>query len=333
MAGRTGRYEHLVLLLVFPGLILLGIVVERTWLAPRVAARPPAEEVAIWRSLVERHPEFGAAQLRLGQALAKEGDHQGAIAACRRALQLEPDLAAAALTLTDELRATGDRRAALQVMERYVHDHPTCIECLQNIAADHFAFHELDAAAAAIDRVIAAGVSYLPSTGGSNFHPAEAQVLGGAIYEAKGDRERALRLYESALRLDPRAVEAHLGAGRLLLDQDPAASVAHLKQYHASRPGDLHAALLLARAEVAAGDEAGARSLLDQVRTQAARRAPARRRELELEVEMQLAELSVRHGDLDAARTRLDRVVASAPDYTPARTLLAELAHRSAPTP
>jgi tetratricopeptide (TPR) repeat protein len=307
MAGRTGRYEHLVLLLVFPGLILLGIVVERTWLAPRVAARPPAEEVAIWRSLVERHPEFGAAQLRLGQALAKEGDHQGAIAACRRALQLEPDLAAAALTLTDELRATGDRRA--------------------------FAVHALDAAAAAIDRVIAAGVSYLPSTGGSNFHPAEAQVLGGAIYEAKGDRERALRLYESALRLDPRAVEAHLGAGRLLLDQDPAASVAHLKQYHASRPGDLHAALLLARAEVAAGDEAGARSLLDQVRTQAARRAPARRRELELEVEMQLAELSVRHGDLDAARTRLDRVVASAPDYTPARALLAELAHRSAPTP
>jgi tetratricopeptide (TPR) repeat protein len=333
MAGGSGRRENLVLLVVFPGLLLLGIAVERLWLAPRVAERSPAQEVAIWQSLVEAHPRFGAAQLRLGQALAKEGDDAGAIARYRRALELDPSLAAAALSLEDEYRRAGDHRAAIQLMDRFVRDHPDCEECLQNLAADHFALHELDAAAAAIDRVIRKGESYLPSTTGSDFRPAQAWLLGGAIYEAKGDRKRALELYESALRLDPTAAEAHLGAGRLLLDQDPAASVAHLRQYHASRPGDLHAMLLLARAEVAAGDEGAARQLLEQVRSRAERRAPARRRELEIEVEMQLAELSVRDGDLDAARTRLDRVVASAPDYTPARTLLAEIARRSAPTP
>src|SRR5262249_12939097 len=61
-------------------------------------------------------------------------------------------------------------------------------------------------------------------------HFAYAHLQLGYVYTALGRGAEARPEYERALRLDPKMPEAALNLGILLLNQDPAAAVAPLKQ-------------------------------------------------------------------------------------------------------
>jgi tetratricopeptide (TPR) repeat protein len=332
MPVRGSRLDHLILLIAFPGLILLALVVEKTALAPRRAARPTEQDVEIWRSFAAQHPQFGAAQVRLADAELKAGDRAAAIEAYQRALELAPDLQGAALGLSQLHRDAGDHRAAIAVLEPFVAKQTGCLECLQNLAADYLALGDLERAASYIERVTSSAV-YLPSVSNSNFSFGRARLLAGRIDEARGQLDAAVDHYQAALRYDPRLVGAHLLLGHVLLARAPRAALAHLEAYRAANPGDLRGALSLAEAYGDLGDEVAARRVLEEVRAGAAQRPPAQRRQLDLDAETQLAALEMRRGDLEAARSRLEAVLARDPGHAAARAQLADVRQRLAAQP
>lgn len=269
MPVRGSRLDHLLLLILFPGLILVAVAIEQLWLAPHRAARPAAERVAVWRDYVEQHPNFVMGHIRLGQVLVETGDPVAAGAAFRRALEVDPDSVAAAIGLSDTHRTQGDLQGSLAVMEGFLETHPGCFECLQNIASDRFSLGDLDGALAAIEQLVGRRGVGLPSVAGTNLNLATTKLLAGRIYEAQGRSEEAREFYEAALRLDPMLPLALLRVAESEMGRDPAAAVELLNRYRQLRPRDPQGARLLAEALSRIGDEAAARRVLADQRSAA----------------------------------------------------------------
>jgi small GTP-binding protein len=97
----------------------------------------------------------------------------------------------------------------------------------------------------------------------------EIHALLGQTNEAADNRERALECFHTSLELDPRRAQAHLGAGRLLLDDHPDQARAHFQAVADAGSADAYlrreALVGLARTNLVAGDLAGARRLADEV--------------------------------------------------------------------
>ncbi|WP_168210514.1 tetratricopeptide repeat protein [Persicimonas caeni] len=98
----------------------------------------------------------------------------------------------------------------------------------------------------------------------------EIHTLLGRVNEAVENRQRALECYRNALHLDARRPQAHLGAGRILLERGDAETAREHFQGVLEMGGDdptmrREALVGFAKANLAGGDLAGARRLIDEV--------------------------------------------------------------------
>jgi tetratricopeptide (TPR) repeat protein len=227
-------------LLLFPGLILTGFLLEQLVLGPRVAARAPADAVRYWESHVARNETNAASRVRLGlayQAVARLDDAQRAYEA---ALALDPDQEAAAIGRYGILDRKRERDRAVADLEAFARGHPRCAVCWHNLAAVHLEQGRLDAAAAAAESLLASGLTVSSGMYDATDLHAEAYLMAGRVYAARADHARATSLFRAAIARDPGDVRGHLNLARSLLASGdaPAASAALDEAQARIAPGD-----------------------------------------------------------------------------------------------
>jgi tetratricopeptide (TPR) repeat protein len=264
MRGRPLWRERVLPLLAFPGGFALLIALEQVVLAPRSAERGPGATLSLWERHAADHPGFAPSRGRLGEERYRAGDHAGARAEFERALQLDPAYEPAVIGLNAAIRNLEGREAAIAQLEAYFAEHPECQPCAQNLAADHFALDDLDAAFRYIQPVVARRTYVMPGDYGHQGPASDGFLLAGRIYEAKGLRDEAAGHYRTALRRYARNPVAHFRLGRLELERDPAAAAGHFERLVALSPGEARGYLWLARARLAAGRRGDALAALDE---------------------------------------------------------------------
>ena len=203
MSTRRWWRDRLLPVLGFPGLILLGFLVEQLLLVPRVATRPPGESVTFWAMQAARHPDFAPVQVRLALAQRQAGNFAGARLAFERALAADPHAEDAAIGLNGALRDAGDVRGAVAQMADFLRDNPRCLVCRQNLASDYLTLGRVGDARREIDIVLTSGAPPVsPVYGPVDLH-GKALLLAGRVYAAAGERSRAIELLEQGLARQP----------------------------------------------------------------------------------------------------------------------------------
>ena len=215
MTARRWWRDRLLPVLGFPGLLLLGFLVEQLWLAPRVASRTPEENVAFWAVEAARHPDFAPAQVRLGLAQRRAGNLVGARQAFERALLADPHAEDAGIGLNGALRDAGDVRGAVAQMESFLRDNPGCLVCRQNLASDYLTLGRVADARREIDVVLSSGTPPVSPVYGPVDLRGSALLLAGRVYAASGDRQRAIELLEEGLARQPGDLQARAELERL----------------------------------------------------------------------------------------------------------------------
>jgi tetratricopeptide (TPR) repeat protein len=207
-------WPRLRMLLLFPGLILLGLWVEKTLLSPRAAARAPQDEVRYWQRHAESNPSFAPAQVRLALAYQRASDWPRAAQAYAAALALDADSEEAAVGRSDVLRREGRRDEAVARLEEFTREHPACVVCLQNLAAEYLDLGRIEPARRAVERLLASDLTLGEGMYGATDLRFEAWLLAGRVYAAAGDHARALELFREATRRDPADLRGHLFQAR-----------------------------------------------------------------------------------------------------------------------
>jgi tetratricopeptide (TPR) repeat protein len=207
---RLSGDNRILILLLFPGLILLGFVLEVEVLDPSVAHRSPADEVAYWEAHVARNRDYPSSRVRLGIAYQKVNRLDDALKSFEAALGLDPDSEPAAIGRYGVLVQKGDREQALSGLVAYTDGHPDCVACWHDLAGEYLRQGRLDDAERAARTLLA---SHLMVTSGmysaTDLHY-EALVIAGRIYAARGEHERAIELFRDATRRDPDNVRGYI---------------------------------------------------------------------------------------------------------------------------
>jgi serine/threonine-protein kinase len=95
----------------------LSLTVKTTHASVLYCARRYREAVVAARDVTSLDPAFAPAHFFLGQALTLVGDHEDAVAACRRACELSPESAESLAVLCLALRRAGDLAGARAVRD------------------------------------------------------------------------------------------------------------------------------------------------------------------------------------------------------------------------
>lgn len=251
-------------------------------------------------------PQSVPAQFVLATVHDRRGETALATAAYTEVLRLNPRAVAAQVELSRLSLAKGDRTGALQYAERARTAEPS----------------NLSARVALARSLIAAG----------NFARAETEVAGlletapqaavvhvvqGTLMASRNNTAGARAAFERSLQLSPGFLEGLSGLMYLDLQaKNPAASVARLEAESAKQPTNAPLLALLARAQNAAGNQAGAE--------QALRRAVSVDPRFTAAYSM-LAQLYTRQGRLDAALTEFQGIVSRDSSATGARTMVGML--------
>jgi len=143
--------------------------------------------------------EVGAADaLARALRLERQGDTEGSLRYCRRALRLDPGLAEAHYSLAGGLYAQGQIDEAIDHWRRALAVKADYAEAHFNLGAALYARRDLDGAW----RHLSEAMRLAPGM-------AAARRAAGIVLESRGDLAGAARLYEQALALDPASPEAH----------------------------------------------------------------------------------------------------------------------------
>jgi tetratricopeptide (TPR) repeat protein len=272
---------------------------------------------------VEADPEHAGAHYNLSFTLSNLGDFDGALRATKRALELDPYYVSQKFVLTIDLqyeRATigiAPEISADVTAETIGEDFAFDQRLLDNI------FQELAPAPAAeapvaksADDPLALARDYV-SKGLMDVAAAEAvravqrgadrgdaAVLLGDIFAKRGLHGEALDRYREARALAPQRADALLGEVKALFALGGArAQEAHglAEQLLALTPDDVEALVAVAKGRAAAGDAAGALTVLQQAQTRAPARADLRK--LQGDVALKIGDKS---GALAAYRAALE---------------------------
>ncbi len=260
-AGAARRFAPALLL------VAAAIVVSHLPLAPPGAqgeAMPPAN---------------------LGNALAKEGRHERAIARYQEAFAIEPDTDFALFGIAGVYAELGRHREAIEALKTYIARNPANARAYYNLGISYYEAGHADSAALALE----AATRLEPYFGEALFNL-------GAVRQAQGDLARAREAYESAVRAVPGLARAwnnlgvvlvalgDAGAGRAALERalgdttfaEPRmalgalaiaegryADAARLYEWVLAREKRRDALLGLGKARAFLGDDAGARAPLE----------------------------------------------------------------------
>lgn len=285
------------------------------------------------RNAVRKAPELGPAQALLGQALAQQGDHAGALRAYRRAMENGAGDAGVRLGLLQAQVRTGQHLRVIETLageadldpgeelvladaelaasridsarQRYLR-HPDHVSAQLGLGQIAALSGDLSGATAHFQRALALD----PGNG-------EAQLGLGQVALSLGHLDQAAAAFEAALAFESLRIPGNLGLARTrLAENDPEAAARHAGIVVRLAPDYLAGHYLLAQAALAEGDLKRARSSLDKV----LERAPSNVAALYL-----LANLEARAGDNAAAIRAGERALANHPDHEDSRLLLASL--------
>jgi tetratricopeptide (TPR) repeat protein len=221
--------SRILTLIFFPGLILLGFLLEFAVLDPATARRPPEDEVAYWEEHVERNAAFPGSRVRLGLAYQKVGRLDEALQAYEAALALDANSESAAIGRYATLVQKGDRAPALVGLVAYTHEHPECLACLHNLAAEYLQQGLLDDAERTARALLASDLTVTSGMYGATDLHFEALVISGRIYAARGEHDRAIALFRDAVRREPDNVRGYiLQAKSFVATRQPEAALAAL---------------------------------------------------------------------------------------------------------
>jgi tetratricopeptide (TPR) repeat protein len=213
----------------FPGLILLGFLLESFVLGPAAARRSPAEEVAYWEAHVSRNADFPSSRVRLGIAYQKVRRLDEALVAYDAALSLDPDSESGAIGRYSVLVQLGRREPALASLAVYTERHPTCAACWHNLAAEYLQQGRLDEAEWAAQTLLAHDLTVTSGMYGATDLHFEALVIAGRIHAARREHDRAILLFREAVKREPDNVRGYiLQAKSFVATRQPDAALAAL---------------------------------------------------------------------------------------------------------
>ena len=192
--------------------------------------------IAQYREAIRIRPSAGALS-NLGNALAKNGDPQAAVASFEAALALDPDSADAHGNLGVVRGMLGDWQQAIESYERALALDPDHPRTLCNLGRVHERAGDSARATARYEEAVRRD----PGCGHGH------RYLGYRHFQA-GDLDRALPHLEAVLRLDPDSADAHNDVGSVYARKgDPGRAAAHFEQALRLDPGNSVARENLAR--------------------------------------------------------------------------------------
>ncbi|MCP5084116.1 MAG: tetratricopeptide repeat protein [Alphaproteobacteria bacterium] len=206
------------------------------------------------RTVLREYPDRLAAQRMLGQAHALNGELALAQDAFEQAIAMAPTDPAAYLQLSELRVRTGDNDGALLVLEGLLEKVPDSAVAQQAIARIQFSRRDWDALDQTAHRIQQ-----------SRPEHSLGYYLNGVVAQRKGDHVNAVKMFEKALDISPKAVEVLLGLARSHLaagDLDQAEQ--RVRQVLKENPNNVTALHLLGSVQVVAGQIDAARATFDE---------------------------------------------------------------------
>jgi len=227
-AAKNSYVRSLVLLV---SLVFLFFFLERWVFAPVMEARLPEDNVKYWEEHARRNSGYPPSRIRLALAYTEVERLDEALHEFEAALKLQPHLDGAAIGRYGVTVAKGEKERALTALASYAQEHPGCGVCWQNLAFEYLDLGRLDAAATAVDALLASSFdveSGMYSVGNLRF---EAGLIAGRVYAARGEHQRAIAHYSDAIREDPSDLRGYvLQAESLLASAQPNKALAVLDE-------------------------------------------------------------------------------------------------------
>ncbi|MBF0168181.1 MAG: tetratricopeptide repeat protein [Alphaproteobacteria bacterium] len=234
MAKRVGR-EPLGERLIERAIAIDPALAKRKHLAERPVGRTLAE----WQALTQNSPVDASAWLGLGESLHAQGDDEGAMAACHRAVMLDPSLEEACTNLGAMLMQAGRFSDAEEVFRGYCRAAPESPRAFNNLGNVLLRQGRVEEARAALLKAKKLGPDLVEPVNNlgnvlsaqgrmdeaikyyeqaRRIAPALPEVLMnlGTAYQARGDFKSASDCYLEAIELRPTLAEAYLNLGCLL---------------------------------------------------------------------------------------------------------------------
>lgn len=267
----------------------------------------PANAIAELESAFAKDPT----QIQAGTALAglylRGQQADKALAVSRKLVQQQPGNAGLQNLLGMALAQTGDTQGARAAFEQALQLDPQLPQAKLNLARLEILSKAYDAAGKRLAAILAA-----------DEHNIDALLEMSVLSERQGKLDDAQRWLQKAVDgAGPRELRPHFALVDFQLrHQRPAAALEAAKVLASKGPSDLGALLAVARAQLAAKDNAGAQTTLTNA-TRLANFDPA--------VQLEIASLQMAAGNLAGAEYSLGKALSDRPDYLPALALLTDV--------
>lgn len=294
----------------------------------------------IWRKILQGHPNDALVYAHLGLDEARQDHYPAAIQAYRRALALDPKMGGLKLDLALSYFKLGQFDHAIPLLKEQLHQQPGDLRLTILLGMAHYGAQEYAKAVpylkVAAAREPQSAAIRLPLAQAClwarqfecvlatykqilalNANSAEADMLAGEAYSAKGDTPAAVRQFRAAVQANPHEPEVHFGLGYLLWTERKFNEAA--KEFRAelsNSPQDGQSLAYLGDSLMHLGKQAEA--------LQALQRAVALKSSLEL-AHLDLGILDVSKGDKSAAVDQFRTAISIDPKNADPRWRLARL--------
>lgn len=294
----------------------------------------------IWRKILQGHPNDALVYAHLGLDEARQDHYPAAIHAYRQALALDPKLGGLKLDLALSYFKLGHFDHAIPLLKEQLHQQPGNLRLNILLGMAHYgaqeyakavpylkaaAAHEPQSAAIRLPlaqaclwaRQFECVLATYKQILALNANSAEADMLAGEAYSAKGDTPAAVRQFQAAVRANPREPEVHFGLGYLLwTERKFSAAATEFRAELSNSPQDGQSLAYLGDSLMHLGKQAEA--------LQALRHAVALKSSLEL-AHLDLGIIDAAKGDKSAAVNQFRTAVSIDPKDADPRWRLARL--------
>ena len=294
----------------------------------------------MWREILQRDPKAALVYAHLGLDAARLGRYSDAIHYYRRALAIDPRMGGLKVDLALSYFKSGRFDEAIPLLKERLHEQPGNLRLNILLGMAHYGAKEyaeavpyLKAAAAQEPKSAAIRLPLAQACLWArqfecvlttykqilalNANSAEADMLAGEAYSAKGDTPAAVRQFRAAVQADPSEPDVHFGLGYLLwTERKFNAAAAEFRAELRNNPQDGQSLAYLGDCRMHLGKQTEA--------LQALKHAVALKSSLEL-VHLDLGIIAASKGDKSAAVDQFRIAVSIDPKNADPRWRLARL--------
>ncbi len=202
------------------------------------------DAIAQYRKALEINPAYKVAHMNLGIALFDEGEKEAAIAQYQAALNLDPDYAEARYNLGVDLSAEGRKAEAIVQYHKALEINPDYTEAGYNMGNALLQIGNVEEAIAEYRKIL-------------QITPEDARILNnlGIALSIKGEQESAMAQFRKALSAKPDFVDAHYDLGAALVKiGKPDEAISHFRKALEINPNYVKARFGLGKALLRKGD-------------------------------------------------------------------------------